>query len=73
MKYPDYLMKIMAGWITRDELECTRTRRYFIDRSGINDTKQFTYQQQFGINFRYRHQVYNQNNHRRAPIFLERT
>ena len=39
MKYPDYVMKIVASWITLDELEGARTRRYFIDSSGTKETK----------------------------------
>ena len=34
MKEPDYLMKIMASWMTLDELEGARTRRHFVDRIG---------------------------------------
>ena len=30
MKEPDYVMKIMASWMTLDELEGARTRRYLI-------------------------------------------
>ena len=58
MKEPDYVMNIMVSWMTLDELEGAKTRRYFIDRSGTKETKQFTYRQPFGIHFRYRHQVY---------------
>ena len=56
-----------------DELEGAITRRYFIDRSGAKETKQFTYQQPFGIHFRYINQMEDQNNQRHAPISLERT
>ena len=31
---PDYVMKIMASWMTLDELEGARTRRHFVDRIG---------------------------------------
>ena len=72
MKYPDYVMKIMASWMTLDVLDGASTRRYFLDRSGTKDTKQFTYRQPFGINFRYRHQLDDHNNWRHAQIFLER-
>ena len=73
MKDPDYVMKIVASWITLDELEGARTRRYFIDSSGTKETKQFTYRQPYGISFRYRHQVDDHNNRRHAPMSLERT
>ena len=43
MKEPYYLMKIVASWMTLDELEGARTRRYFIDISGTKETNQFTY------------------------------
>ena len=41
MKDPDYVMKIMVSWMTLDELEGARTRRYFIARSGKKGSKQF--------------------------------
>ena len=72
MKDPDYVMKIVASWMTLDELEGARTRGYFINRSGTNETKQFTYHQPFRINFTYRHKVDDHNNRRHAPIYLER-
>ena len=68
----DYAMKIMESWMTLYELEGARTRRHFIDRSGTKDMKQFKHRQQFGIHFRYIHQVENNNNCRHAPIYLER-
>ena len=37
MKDPDCVMKIMASWMTVDELEGARTRRYFIDSSGTKE------------------------------------
>ena len=43
MKEPDYVMKILASWITLDELYGARTRRDFIESSGTKETKQFTY------------------------------
>ena len=73
MKDPDYVMKIMASWMTLDALEGAKTRRDFIDSSGTKDTEQFTCRQPFGIHFRYRNQVDDHNNWRHAPIFLERT
>ena len=73
MKYPNYMINILAIWMTLDELEGERTRRYSIDIIGKKETKQFTYQHPFGIHFRYIHQVGNKNNWRHTPIYLERT
>ena len=73
MKEPDYVMKMMASWMKIDELEGARKRRDFIDSSGTKDTQQFTYWKTFGINFRYRNQLYNHNNWIHVPIYLERT
>ena len=42
MKEPDYFMKIMASYMTLDELEDAKTRRYVIDRRLTKKTKQFT-------------------------------
>ena len=70
MKEPDYVMNIMAIWMTIDESEGARTSRYFIDSSGMKETKLFTYRQPFGLHFRYMHQVGSKNNWRHAPIYL---
>ena len=73
IKYPDYVMKIMASWMTLDELEGARTIRYLVDSSGTKETKQFTYRQPFGLQIRYIHQVDDYNNQIHAPISLEST
>ena len=39
MKEPYYVMKIMVSWMTLDELEEARKRRYFIGSSKAKDTK----------------------------------
>ena len=72
MKDPDYLMNIMVSWMTLDELEGAKTRRYFIDSIGTKETKQFTYRNPFGLRFRCGHQLYDHNNRRHAPFSLER-
>ena len=72
MKEPDYVMKIMASWMTLDELEDTSTRRELIDISGTNKKKQFIYRHPFGIYSRYIHQADDHNNQRHAQIYLER-
>ena len=73
MKEPDYVMKIMASWMTHDKIESARTRIYFIDISGTNETKHFTHQQRLGLHFRYIYQAENHNIWRHANFLLERT
>ena len=68
MKELDYVMKIMASWMTLDKLEGARTRRDFIDSSEMKETKQFTYRQPFGIHLRYRNEVDDHNNRIHAPF-----
>ena len=65
-------MRIMASCMTLDELEGAKIIRYFIDRSGTKETKHFTYQNPFGIHFRYRNQLENYNSFRNVPIYLDR-
>ena len=72
MKEPEYVMKIMASWMTIDELEGAKTRRSFIDSSEMNNTKQFTCPQPLGLHFKYRHQVDDHNNQRHAELSLYR-
>ena len=71
MEDPDHVMKIIVSCMTLDELEGESTGRYFIERSGTKETKQFTYRQPFGLHFRYIHQVDDHNNRRYEPISLE--
>ena len=63
-------MKMMESSMTHDELEGANTRKYFIDRSGTKETKQFQYRQTFGLHFRYIYQIENHNNWRHVPIYL---
>ena len=72
-KESDYMMKIMASWVTLGDLEDANTRRYFIDRSGTKETNYFTYQNPFGVHYKYRQQVENHNYKIHVPISLERT
>jgi hypothetical protein len=72
-KEPDYVMKIMASWMTLNELEGAQTKRDYKDASGRMVSKKFCYRQPFGLHFKYRHQVDDHNNRRHAPISLERT
>ena len=39
MKYPDYVMNIMEGWMSLDELEGEKTRRDFLESSGMKEMK----------------------------------
>ena len=66
-------MNIMPNWMTFDDIEGVRTRRYFIDSSGKRETNQFTYYQPFWLHFRYRHQVDDHNNRRHVTIYLDST
>ena len=59
--------------MTLDKLEGTKKRRYFTGISGMNQTELFTYQQQFGIHFKYRHQVYDQKIRRHTSTYLDKT
>ena len=72
MKEPGYVMKIMAIWMTLDELEGAKTIRDFIGSSGTKEKKLFMYPQPFGLHFKYRHQLDDHNNWRHASISLER-
>jgi hypothetical protein len=72
-KEPDYVMKIMATWMTLDELEDHPTRREYKGPNGQTVVKTFKYRMPFGLHFQYRHQVDDHNNRRHAPISLERT
>jgi hypothetical protein len=72
-KEPDYVMKIMATWMTLDELDDAPTRREYKNADGQLVVKAFKYRMPFGLHFRYRHQVDDHNNRRHAPISLERT
>ena len=63
----------MVSWMTLDELEGANKKRFYKGTAGQTMSTTFKYRQPFGINFRYRHQVDDQNNRRHAPIYLERT
>ena len=70
---PEYVMKIMATWMTLEELDGADNRLEYKGRDGEFLASIFKYRQPFGLHFRYRHQVYNHNNRRHAPISIERT
>ena len=73
MKDMDYLIKIVSIWITLDELEGGLTRRDFADRSVTKQTKIFTHGHKFGLHFKYRHKLCDNNKWINVPIYLERT
>ena len=65
-------MKIMATWMTLEELYGVDNRREYKGRDGQSLARQFNYQQPFGLYFCYRQQVDDHNNRRHAPISIER-
>ena len=66
-------MKIMATWMTLEELDGADTRREYKGRDGESLTRLFKYRQPFGLHFRYRHQVDDHNNRKHSHISIERT
>ena len=66
-------MKIMATWMTLEELDGADTRREYKGRDGESLARLFKYHQKFGLHFRYHHHVDDHNNRRHAPISIERT
>ena len=72
-KEPEYVMKIMATWMTLEELDGADTRRDYKGRDGESLARLFKYRQPFGLNFRYRHRVDDHNNIIHAYISIEST
>ena len=72
-KEPDYVMNIMASWMTLDELEGANSKRVYKGVNGKTMSTTFKYRQPFGLHFRHPHQVEDHNNRRHTPIYLERT
>ena len=66
-------MKIMATWMTLEELDGSDTRREYKGRDDESLARIFKYRQTFGFQFRYRHQVDDHTNRRHSPISIERT
>ena len=54
IKEPDYVIKLMAPWMTLNNLEGANTKRDWKENVVIK-LKQFVYKQHFGAYFRYRH------------------
>ena len=72
LKEPAYVMKIMATWMTLNELYGADTRREYKGWDGQSLVRQFKYRHPSGLKFRYCHQVDDHNNIRHAPISIER-
>ena len=66
-------MKIMATWMTLEELDGADTRQKYKGRDGEYLARLFKYLQPFGLHFRYLHQVDDHNNKRHDPISIQRT
>ena len=63
-------MKIMATWMTLEELDGSDTRREYKGQDVESLTRLFKYRQKFGLQLRYCHQVDNHKNRRHAPISI---
>ena len=72
-KEPEYVMKIMATWMTLEELDGADTRREYKGWDGQSLARLFKYRQLFGLHFHYRHQLDDHNNRIHAHISNERT
>ena len=62
----------MASWMIIDELYGAK-KRDFTDSSGMKQTTLFTCRQQFGLCFKYIHQVYDKKTQKKMSIYLEST
>ena len=67
-----YLITLMALWMALNDLEGANTKRYW-KGNGVRKSKHFVYKQPFGMHFKYRHHVDEQNNRWYAPISIETT
>ena len=52
LKYPEYVMKVMASWMTLDDMKGGKTRCNYKGRDGESLMKIFKFQQPFGFHFR---------------------
>ena len=71
-KEPDYVMNIMASYMTLDELEGSNTKRNYKGRDSESLVKNFKYWQLSGLHFWYHNKLENQNNRQHHPISPER-
>ena len=72
-KEPEYVMKIMATWMTLEELDGEDTRQEYKGWDGQSLARLLKYRQPFGFHFRYRHEEDDHNNRRHDPISIKRT
>ena len=69
MKEPSYVIKIMCKWMTLDGFEGGQTRQdYIVD--GVEKTNTFCYKQPFGVHYKFRHQVDDNNNRQYSSILV---
>ena len=73
LKETEYVMKIIATWMTLKELDGADTRWGYKGRGGQSLVSQFKYRHIFGLHFRYLHQVDDHNNIIHASILIDRT
>ena len=66
-------MKIMATWMTLEDLDGADTRREYKGLYGQSLARLFIYRQPYGLHYCYRHQVDDHNNRRHDRISIERT
>ena len=66
-------MKVMATWMTLEELDVADTRREYKGRDDDSLSRLFKYCQTCGLHFCYLHQVYYHSNRRHALISINRT
>ena len=58
MKDPDYVANIMASWMKLDDLEGTKTIRYFTESNDMKEDKTFTHRHQFGLHLNQQNKIY---------------
>ena len=70
-KENDYVMKIVASWMTLDELEGPHKNCNSKGRDGYSLVKISKHRQPFGLHFQQLHKVEDHNNMRHSPISLD--
>ena len=73
MKEPDYVIKIIATQTAMDDLEGGGIIRKWKDANYVSVTKYFVYRKPFGMHFRFRHKVDDNNNRCHTTISIEQT
>ena len=72
-KESEYVVNIMATWMTFEELGGADTRREYKGRDGQSLVRQIKLRQTSGLHFLYHHQVDYHNNRKNYPISIEST